>query len=42
MVGGYIIVEAKGLDHAVEISKGCPILEIGGSVEVRPVEIANM
>jgi len=42
VVGGYIIVEAKDLDHAVEISKGCPILEVGGSVEVRPVEIVNM
>jgi hypothetical protein len=42
VVGGYIIVEAEDIDHAVEISKGCPILEIGGSVEVRPVEIRNM
>jgi hypothetical protein len=31
-------VEANDLAHAVEISKGCPILEGGGSVEVRPVE----
>jgi len=35
-------VEARNLDHAVEISKGCPIPEVGGSVEVRPVEIINM
>jgi hypothetical protein len=42
VVGGYIIVEAKDLYQAVEISKGCPILEIGGSVEVRPIEIVNM
>ena len=42
VVGGYTVIEAKDLDDAVEISKGCPILEIGGSVEVRPVRIINM
>jgi len=30
---------AKDLVHATELSKGCPILEVGGSVEVRPVQI---
>ena len=34
--------EAKDLAHAVEISKGCPIFEVGGSVEVRPVMQLNM
>jgi hypothetical protein len=38
LVGGYIIIEARDLDHAAELSKGCPILEIGGSVEVRPIQ----
>ena len=42
VVGGYIVVEAKDLTHAVELSKGCPILEVGGSVEVRPIQILNM
>jgi hypothetical protein len=42
VVGGYSVIEAKDLEHAVEISKGCPILEIGGSVEVRPIETLNM
>jgi hypothetical protein len=37
IVGGYIVVEARDIGHAVEISKGCPIFEAGGSVEVRPV-----
>ena len=41
VVGGYIVVEANDLAHAVEISKGCPILDVGGSVEVRPVRILN-
>ena len=34
-VGGYLIVNAKDIDHAVEISKDCPILEVNGKVEVR-------
>ena len=42
VVGGYIVIEARDLLHAVEISKGCPILEVGGSVEVRPIEKLNM
>jgi len=42
VVGGYIVVEAKDLAQAVELSKGCPILEVGGSVEVRPIEILNV
>lgn len=35
IVGGYVIVEARDLDHAVELSKGCPIFEFDGAVEVR-------
>ena len=42
VVGGFSIVEAKDLAQAVELSKGCPILEAGGSVEVRPIQIMNM
>jgi hypothetical protein len=37
MVGGYLIVSADTLDTATEISKGCPIFEHGGSVEVREI-----
>jgi hypothetical protein len=37
LVGGFTIVEARDIDQAVELSHGCPILEGGGSVEVRPV-----
>jgi hypothetical protein len=37
-IGGYSIIEAKNLEQAVELSKGCPILEgDGGLVEVRPI-----
>jgi hypothetical protein len=42
VVGGYSLIEAKDLAHAVEISKACPILEVGGSVEVRPVQQMSM
>jgi hypothetical protein len=42
VVGGYIVIEAKDLGHAVELSKGCPIFEVGGSVEVRPIQKQNL
>ncbi|MEA3182420.1 MAG: hypothetical protein QOI59_5943 [Gammaproteobacteria bacterium] len=37
LVGGYSLIEAKDLAQAAELSKGCPILERGGLVEVRPI-----
>jgi hypothetical protein len=37
LVGGYSLIEAKDLAQAAELSKGCPILERGGAVEVRPI-----
>ena len=37
LVGGFTLVEASNIDQAVELSRGCPILEGGGSVEVRPI-----
>ncbi len=37
IVGGYTLVAAKDLAQAAELSKGCPIFESGGIVEVRPV-----
>ena len=42
VVGGFSLIEAKNLAQAVELSKGCPILEVGGSVEVRPVQQLSM
>lgn len=42
VVGGYLIVTADGLDDAVEISKGCPIFEHNGNVEVREIMSMNM
>ena len=37
LVGGFSLIEARDLAQATELSKGCPILERGGSVEVRPI-----
>jgi hypothetical protein len=37
VVGGYFVVLASSLEEAVEVSKGCPVIANGGSVEVRPI-----
>ena len=42
VVGGYTLIEARDLDQAVQLSKGCPIFEVDGAVEVRPVMKMNM
>jgi hypothetical protein len=42
LVGGFLLVSAKDLDEAVALSKGCPIFENDGIVEVRPVMKMNM
>ncbi len=42
VVGGYTLIEARDLEQAVELSKGCPIFENEGAVEVRPVMKLNM
>jgi hypothetical protein len=39
MVGGYLMCKATDYNEAVEISKGCPILEFDdGCVEVREIK----
>jgi len=42
IVGGYTLIEARDLEQAVELSKGCPIFEADGAVEVRPVMKMNI
>jgi len=42
LVGGFTLVEARDIDQAVELSRGCPIFEGGGSVEVRPIMKMDM
>jgi len=42
VVGGFSLIQARDLDQAVELSKNCPILDVGGSVEVRQIQVINM
>ena len=36
LLNGIIAIRAENLEDAVTLAHGCPILEINGSVEVRP------
>ena len=36
-IGGYTLVKVASYDEAVELARGCPILAIGGNVEVREI-----
>jgi hypothetical protein len=36
-LGGLIIVKAGDLDEAVTLAHGCPAIDTGGSVEIRPI-----
>lgn len=36
-INGYTIVKTANIDEAVDLAKGCPILKIGGNVEVRAI-----
>ncbi|MFM9943794.1 MAG: YciI family protein [Bacteroidia bacterium] len=43
MVGGYLMCKAANYSEAVEISKGCPILDFeDGQVEVREINELGM
>jgi hypothetical protein len=42
VVAGFTLIEARDLIHATELSKSCPILDVGGSVEVRPIQKMSM
>ncbi len=43
MVGGYLLCKADTYDEAVELAKGCPILDFeSGIVEVREVQELKM
>jgi hypothetical protein len=37
MISGYTIIEAETLGEAIELAKGCPVLAMGGNVEVRAI-----
>lgn len=34
MASGYTIVQANSLDEAVEMAKGCPVVQSGGQITV--------
>jgi hypothetical protein len=36
---GYSIIKADSIEEATELAKGCPILKIGGNVEVREISV---
>lgn len=36
MLGSFIVVQADSLEDATTLAHGCPALDTGGSVEIRP------
>ena len=41
LVMGFTIVDARSLEHACELARGCPYLDTEALVEVRPVMQLN-
>jgi len=37
-IAGNMIVKANTIEEAIEMAKSCPILHLGGSVEVRSIQ----
>lgn len=37
LVSGYYLIKADSLEEATELAKGCPVLRLGGTVEVREI-----
>ena len=37
LLGSFIIVKAEDLNEATTLAYGCPALDAGGSVEIRPI-----
>ncbi len=42
IIGGYSIIQARDLAEAAELAGGCPGVQEGGLVEVRPVMPLNL
>jgi hypothetical protein len=36
-INGVMYIRAEDIDEAVELAKGCPMLNGGGKVEIRPL-----
>jgi hypothetical protein len=39
LVSGYLTVTAENIQEAIELSKGCPVFDTEGSVEIRQVRV---
>ena len=37
ILGSFVVVKAESLEEATTLAHGCPVLERGGSVEIRPI-----
>jgi hypothetical protein len=37
MLGSFIIVKADSIEDATTLAHGCPAIDEGGSVEIRPI-----
>jgi hypothetical protein len=35
--GGFYIIQAENLEHAMELARECPTFDLGDKIEVRPV-----
>jgi len=42
LVSGYLMLTAGDIEEAIEMSKGCPIYDIEGTVEVRKLMVFEM
>ena len=38
VIGGFTLLEVSELAVAIEIAKSCPVVDVGGTVEGRPVQ----
>jgi hypothetical protein len=41
-IGGYLLLKADDYDHAVELSKSCPVFEHDGNIEIREAQHMDM
>ncbi len=35
----YCTIKAESMEEAAELAKGCPILTVGGNVEIREIDV---
>jgi hypothetical protein len=40
-LGGYHLMECENLDEAISIASRIPTVRVGGTIEIRPVEMLN-